>query len=172
MYIETKEIGPDGLAVRRSVGAFRLALSGGDSVQVDTVHLSGELSRDTEGMISFAGLIETSVKVSCSRCLEEYAIPLSLPFDLLYTTEPEGAAGADNRIVEDMVTRVPYDGVRIDLQALFSEQVYLGLPLKPLCRPDCLGLCPRCGTNFNAGDCDCAEERTEDPRLRVLKNLL
>jgi len=44
-------------------------------------------------MISFAGLIETSVKLSCSRCLEEYAIPLSLPFDLLYTTEPEGRCG-------------------------------------------------------------------------------
>ena len=48
----------------------------------------------------------------------------------------------------------------------------VGLPLKPLCRPDCLGLCPRCGTNLNASNCACAEERTEDPRLRVLKNLL
>ena len=171
MYIETKEIGPDGLLVSRSVGAFRLPLSRGDAVQVDTVQLSGELSRDTEG-ISFAGRIETSVKLSCSRCLEEYSAPLALPFDLLYTTEPEGVPGADNRMDEDMVTRVHYDGVRIDLQALLSEQVYLGLPLKPLCRPDCLGLCPRCGTNLNAGDCDCAEERTEDPRLRVLKNLL
>ena len=171
MYIEIKEIGPEGLAISRSIGAFRLPLSGRDSIQVDTVHLSGELNKDADG-ISFAGRIETAAKLSCSRCLEEYSLSLELPFDLFYTTEPEGAAAADNRIDDDLITRVHYDGVRIDLQALLSEQVYLGLPLKPLCRPDCLGLCPRCGTNLNAGDCGCAEERTEDPRLRVLKNLL
>ena len=171
MYIEIKEIGPEGLAVSRSVGAFRLPLSGRDSIQVDAVHLSGELNKDADG-ISFVGRIETSAKLSCSRCLEEYSLRLDLPFDLFYTSETEGAAAADNRIDDDLITRVHYDGVRIDLQSLLAEQVYLGLPLKPLCRPDCLGLCPRCGTNLNAGDCGCAEERTEDPRLRVLKNLL
>jgi len=171
MYIETKEIGPEGLAVSRSIGAFRLPLGGRDSIQVSAVNLNGELSKDADG-ISFVGRIETSARLSCSRCLEEYALPLVLPFDLFYTTEPDGSPGAVSRIDDDMVTRVHFDGDRIDVESLVSEQVYLGLPLKPLCRPDCLGLCPRCGTNLNAGDCACAEERTEDPRLRVLKNLL
>lgn len=171
MFIETKEIRPDGLVIRRSVQAFRLPLSGGDTIQVDTVHLSGELSKDKDG-VSFAGRIATSAQLPCSRCLEEYPLPLDLSFDLYYTTEPDGSAGTDSRIDDDMVTRVHYDGVRIDLQSLLSEQVYLALPLKPLCRPDCLGLCPRCGTNLNAGDCACAEYRTEDPRLQVLKSLL
>jgi DUF177 domain-containing protein len=171
MYIEIKEIGPDGLAVSRSIEAFRLPLSERDSVQVDTVHLNGELNRDKDG-ISFVGRIETSARLSCSRCLEEYSLPLDLPFDLFYTTEPEGTRGADTRLDDDMVTRVHYDGVRIDVRSLLSEQVYLGLPLKPLCRTDCLGLCPRCGTNLNTDACACAEERSEDPRLRVLKNLL
>ena len=171
MYIEIKEIGPEGLSVSRSMKAFRLPLIGNEGVQVDTVHLNGELSRDQDG-ISFAGLIETVATLSCSRCLEEFSLPLELPFDLFYTTEPEGAGNAATRIDDDMVTRVHLDGARIDLQSLLSEQVYLGLPLKPLCRPDCLGLCPRCGTNLNAGGCACAEERTEDPRLQVLKNLL
>jgi uncharacterized protein len=171
MYIETKEIGPEGLTVSRSIGAFRLSLSGRESIQVDTVKLSGELSKDADG-ISFAGRIETSARLSCSRCLEDYSLPLDLPFDLFYTTEPEGPPGSVARIDDDMVTRVHFNGDRIDVQSLLSEQIYLGLPLKPLCRPDCLGLCPRCGTNLNAGDCACAEERTEDPRLRVLKNLL
>lgn len=171
MYIEIKEIGPEGLAVSRSIGAFRLPLGGGEGIQVDTVHLSGELHKEENG-ISFEGQIETSARLSCSRCLDEYTLPLELPFDLIYTTVPEGSRSADSRIDDDMVTRVHFDGGRIDLQSLLAEQVYLGLPLKPLCRPDCLGLCPRCGTNLNVGDCSCAEERTEDPRLRVLKNLL
>jgi len=171
MYIETKEIGPEGLRLSRSIHGFRLAGEEADGIQVDTVEMTGDLSKE-EGGVSFSGRIRTSVRMACSRCLEEYSLPLDLPFDLLYTTAPDTAEGADNRIDDDMVTRIPFDGTRIDLKALLSEQLYLGLPLKPLCRPDCLGLCPRCGTNLNAGDCACAEERTEDPRLRVLKNLL
>jgi uncharacterized protein len=171
MYIETKEIGSEGLSFSRSIGAFRLPLDSGDGIQVDQVQLSGELTRIRDG-ISFIGRIMTAARVPCSRCLEDYSLPLDLPFDLVYTSESDEAARSDNRLVDDMLTRVHFDGTRIDLRALLSEQVYLGLPLKPLCRPDCLGLCPRCGTNLNVGDCACAEERTEDPRLRVLKNLL
>jgi uncharacterized protein len=167
MFIETKEIGPEGLEISRSVGALRLPLGEGDSVPFEAVQLNGELDRDKDG-IAFAGRITTVARLSCSRCLEEYALPLDLPFDLFYTTEPEGEA---SRIDDDMVTRVHYDGVRIDLQSLLAEQMYLALPLKPLCRPDCMGLCPRCGTNLNLSHCACAEKRTEDPRLQALKNL-
>ena len=171
MFIETKEIGPEGLRVSRSIDAFRLPVSDGDSIRIETVQLNGELQPD-QGGFSFVGRIEAAATLSCSRCLEEYSLPLDLPFDLIYTTSPEGGAGEDNRIDEEMVTVTRFDGARIDLMSLLAEQLYLGLPLKPLCRPDCLGLCPRCGTNLNAGTCACAEVRTEDPRLRFLKNLL
>ena len=171
MYIETKEIGPEGLSIDRSIQGFRLPSGEAEGIHVDSVHLSGELSKREDG-VSFSGRISTSAHLACSRCLEDYSLPLDLPFDLFYTTAPDGATGEGNRIDDDMVTRVHYDGARIDLGALLSEQLYLGLPLKPLCRPDCLGLCARCGTNLNGGECACAEERTEDPRLRVLKNLL
>ena len=171
MYIETKEIGPEGLAIDRSIQGFQLPSGDAEGIQVDAVHLSGELSKLEDGL-SFSGRIRTTAPLACSRCLEEYSLPLDLPFDLFYTTSPDGGAEDGNRIYDDMVTRVHYDGARIELGALLSEQLYLGLPLKPLCRQDCLGLCARCGTNLHGGDCACAEERTEDPRLRVLKNLL
>ena len=48
------------------------------------------------------------------------------------------------------------------------EQFYLALPMKPLCREDCKGLCAQCGTNLNTGTCDCAPV-WEDPRLAALK---
>src|SRR3989442_6725545 len=162
MFIETKEIGPEGLIVSRSIGGFRLPVSDADSIWIDRVQLDGELQRDKDGF-SFVGRIETAARLLCSRCLEEYALPLDLAFDLFYTTSPEGGSGEESRIDEEMVTVTHFDGARIDLMSLLSEQVYLGLPLKPLCRPGCLGLCPRCGTNRNDGSCACAEERTEDP---------
>jgi len=171
MFIETKEIGPEGLVVSRSLDGFRLPLNGAEAIGIDAVQLDGELLKENDG-VSFAGRIETRATLACSRCLEDFILPLDLPFDLFYTTGPETPSGDERRLDENMVTRVHIAGSRIDLRSLLSEQVYLGLPLKPLCRPDCLGLCPRCGTNLNTDACTCAEERTEDPRLRILKSLL
>src|SRR5256885_12931211 len=137
MYIETKEIGPEGLVIGRSIQGFRLPSVEDEGIQVAAIHLSGELTKGEDG-VSFSGRIGTSARLACSRCLDEYSLPLDLWFDLFYTTAPDGSAGEDNRIDDDMVTRVHFDGARIDLRALLSEQLYLGLPLKPLCRPDCL----------------------------------
>ena len=65
-----------------------------------------------------------------------------------------------------------YQGDRLDLGEVVREQVLLGLPLKPLCREDCQGLCPRCGKNRNAGPCGCTPEEEEgDPRLEPLRKL-
>ena len=50
------------------------------------------------------------------------------------------------------------------------EQFYLALPMKPLCRESCRGLCPECGTNLNTGTCSCVREWT-DPRLDGLRAL-
>ena len=56
------------------------------------------------------------------------------------------------------------------LNEVLREQFYLALPMKPLCREDCAGLCPRCGTNRNTGSCSCVTE-PEDPRLAPLRGL-
>jgi len=50
------------------------------------------------------------------------------------------------------------------------EQFYLALPMKPLCREDCKGLCPRCGEDLNVKGCGCVIE-TADPRWEALKTL-
>jgi uncharacterized protein len=70
---------------------------------------------------------------------------------------------------EDLETSY-YRDDQIDLSELLREQFYLALPMKPLCRDDCRGLCPECGINLNAGTCTCAPT-WEDPRLAALKEL-
>ena len=172
MYLQTKEIGSEGMTVDRR---FDFALSapreGDEPIRIGQVHLSGTLSKVADG-ISFMGDIETDATVMCSRCLDSFALPLELHFDLLYTTGPEVVEKKESRVDEESITHAQYDGARIDLGQLLEEQVYLGLPLKPLCQGDCHGLCPRCGTNLNLGACRCREEQAEDPRLLVLKTLL
>ncbi len=171
MFIETKEIGPEELVVDRRIECGPLPLEGGESAQIATVHLTGKLFRE-EGGISFTGDIATVATLPCSRCLEAYPLPLDLDFDLLYTTTPDTTPKGERRVDEDRITLTHFDGKHIDLSTLLAEQIYLGLPLKPLCRSDCRGLCPRCGTNLNRGACGCQEERVEDPRLLILKKLL
>ena len=172
MYIETKEIGPEGLEIDRLIGDIApLPLEGSEEVHVQRVHLNGQLHRE-QGGISFEGEIETVATLACCRCLEPYQLPLQLHFNLLYTTEPETPAKGENRVNVGEITRTRYDGLRIGLHELLSEQIYLGIPLKPLCRPICQGLCPRCGANLNQAACSCREEQLGDPRLQVLKKLL
>ena len=173
MYIETKEIGPDGLVVDRDVQwALPSSPEGEEDVRVGRVHLSGEVHKDGRGF-AFSGDIASMATLACSRCLEPYAMPLDMHFDLLYTAEPEDDdRGGETRVDEDSFTEVHFDGAKIDLDSLLSEQIYLALPLKPLCREDCRGLCPRCGVNLNAGDCGCPAEKAPDPRLAVLKKFV
>ena len=59
----------------------------------------------------------------------------------------------------------------IDLKEDVREAIILAFPLKPLCRPECRGLCPHCGRNLNEEKCECREEKI-DPRLAKLKELL
>jgi uncharacterized protein len=63
-----------------------------------------------------------------------------------------------------------YEDFVVPFDPLVEEQLLLELPMKPLCRPDCLGLCPRCGTDRNSDPCDCRDEA--DERLAKLKSLL
>jgi|SRR6185436_15985209 uncharacterized protein len=173
MYIETKDIGPEGLVVDRSA-AWHMPppREGDDEVKVDQIRLSGEVHRDEDRYL-FSGDIATVATLGCGRCLEPFSLPLDLHFDLSYTAHPDPPdRHGEQRIDVDSITEVPFDGARIDLDALFAEQIYLALPLKPLCREECLGLCARCGANLNSNPCGCPAGAEPDPRLAVLKRLV
>jgi uncharacterized protein len=75
-----------------------------------------------------------------------------------------------SEIAADDIGLSEYDGDAIDLGQMMREQFYLALPMKPLCQPECKGLCPVCGTNRNRETCSCASTWV-DPRFEVLKNL-
>src|SRR5262249_1693731 len=63
-----------------------------------------------------------------------------------------------------------YRGGEIDLSGFVHELICLALPVKPLCREECAGLCPRCGVDRNAGACGCPEPAGDSP-FAVLKAL-
>jgi uncharacterized protein len=91
--------------------------------------------------------------------------------DLRYLPASERSSDDEKQVAEEDVDISYYEDDQIDLSDLLREQFYLALPMKPLCRDDCRGLCPQCGVNRNTGTCDCGPG-WEDPRLAPLKGLI
>ena len=77
---------------------------------------------------------------------------MDAPFDLRYLPASEMSTEAEREVEDDDLETSYYRDDQIDLNELLREQFYLALPMKPLCREDCKGLCPQCGTNLNTGD--------------------
>jgi DUF177 domain-containing protein len=139
---------------------------------VAPVSLAFDIGKDKDHF-QLAGSVKTTLELPCSRCLEAFALPVDSTFDLRYQPHAYPASSghdAEREIEEDDLSTAFYDNEEIDLGQLMREQFYLSLPMKPLCRADCRGLCPICGTNLNRGACECKRD-WEDPRLAVLKTL-
>jgi uncharacterized protein len=133
------------------------------------VHLAFEISKDGR-QFRLVGRVASSLALACSRCLDDMTVPVDLPFDLLYLPHQENAGVEEVEVEDDDLTTAFYRDEEIDLGQLVLEQFYLALPMKPLCRESCRGLCPSCGTNLNTATCSCVQEWT-DPRLEGLKAL-
>lgn len=118
-----------------------------------------------------AGGVQTVLELLCSRCLEPYPLAVDGVFDLRYVPQKDVGDYAEREIGDDDLSVAFYEDETIDLEQLVQEQFYLALPMKPLCRPDCRGLCPDCGMNLNQHACDCTRVWV-DPRLEALKSLI
>ena len=119
---------------------------------------SVKLFRTGDGLWVTATL-ESSLPCTCSLCLEEYTQPLELVID--EETQSGGAlaeaAGEGLRIDDDI----------LDLTEAVRQYLEIATPMKPVCRPDCGGICPKCGANLNDAACGCGSA-FRDPRWGAL----
>ena len=136
---------------------------------VAPVDLSFEIQKAKDAF-RLVGTVGTELELQCGRCLEPFRLKVAAPFDLRYLPAAAASTEPDREMADEDLETSYYDSDTIDLNELLREQFYLTLPMKPLCREDCQGLCPQCGTNRNTGTCDCSPV-WQDPRLAPLKNL-
>jgi uncharacterized protein len=136
---------------------------------VAPVRLGFDIHKDKDAF-RLVGAVHTELELPCSRCLEPFRFPVDVAFDQRYLPQPEASADEEREIADEDLETSFYRGAQIDLNELLREQFYLTLPMKPLCREECKGLCAQCGTNLNTGTCDC-RPGWEDPRLAALKQL-
>lgn len=126
--------------------------------------------REIVADIRLKGRYAGSFTAPCARCLEPVKIPLEAEYDLIF--RPLGVdAGASERSISAQETEIGYyQGDSLLLEDVLREQVLLSLPARTLCKPDCKGLCPRCGKNRNLEACNC-EQGPSDPRWEALSGL-
>ena len=135
----------------------------------EPVELEFDIHKDKD-KFRLVGRMRTELELTCSRCVEPYRFPFDAAFDQRYLPFSAASTESEREVEEDDLETSYYSDDQIDISELIREQFYLALPMKPLCREDCKGLCPQCGTNLNAATCDCAPEWV-DPRLAALKSL-
>jgi len=111
--------------------------------------------------------------LSCNRCLTPIHEPASSEVELMILVEPSGKRGeerGEHELKEGDMSVLYLDGEILETRPILLEQLQLNVPMKPLCKPDCKGLCPVCGGDRNRADCDC-EEASPDPRWAALAAL-
>jgi len=114
----------------------------------------------------------TVTQLECSCCLSPIIYPLQLNLQLSYCHQQDlekmGIMIAPGEESEDYQV---FAEKPVNIKDLVLENFLISLPMKPLCRVDCQGLCPECGEDLNQGTCIC-KEKVVDPRLEVLRGLL
>ena len=124
----------------------------------------------TDRSILAKGTLHTEVEVTCSRCLSLFSCPLTLNIEEEYFPIADVVSGASLPLPEEPGCFTIDEHHVIDLTEAIRQYALLAIPMKPLCRGDCAGLCPNCGHNLNQEPCDCSPQETE-PRWSELSKL-
>ena len=144
----------------------RVDLSGlqfGTSFPVsEPVCVSGTV-RNTAGVLMMKGEITTCLHGTCDRCAADFDQDVAIPMDVVLVEELTNEDSEDEWVF-------PLEADAADLEEIVRTVFVLNLDSKLLCKPDCRGLCCRCGKNLNEGPCGCQKEL--DPRFAALRQLL
>jgi uncharacterized protein len=126
--------------------------------------------RDIVADIRLRGKFAGRFQVPCARCVEPVEIPLGADFDLIFRPAVADSEPTERSITAPETEIGYYQKDSLLLEDVLREQVLLSLPVRTLCKPDCKGLCPRCGQNRNSQECTC-DVGPSDPRWEALAGL-
>ena len=135
---------------------------GGCCPLTEPVLASGQV-RNTAGVLELKGEVMTTLHAVCDRCAAEFVREVRYPVEAVLVSG-EVTDSYENPWVFELE-----DGCA-DLDDIVTTALVLNMPSQLLCKPDCKGLCFRCGANLNLGSCNCKPE--PDPRFAALQQLL
>ncbi|MDO4590444.1 MAG: DUF177 domain-containing protein [Slackia sp.] len=110
------------------------------------------------GAILVSGSVTGRLVTSCSRCLADMEVELNGEVEGYFIIEGEGEAPDD--MDEDEFDVLP-ESHEIDLESLLMAAILVDMPLMPLCKDDCKGICSQCGSDLNEGPCGCVSDEVQ-----------
>ena len=129
--------------------------------------ISGKVT-GSAGLVTLTSRVSVPYRGECARCLDSVETVLQFDFDRTIVTE----GMVSDEVLEEKADEylVVKRGILEPDEAII-ESIYLELPSRLLCSPDCRGLCPKCGKKMIGDECGCAP-REIDPRWNKLRELL
>ena len=167
MFIDINKLAPEGVTFDLRLELPDLDGQDGTAIPVREARLHGKVVPGHRG-VELTGRLEGRLGLVCDRCLEPFDTELSTGFALTLVRDAIEFGVGEARLEEGDTSLFFAPEGKADYRTIAVEQIYLNLPLKPVCRPDCAGLCPTCGANRNLLECDCSQESV-DPRLAALQ---
>jgi uncharacterized protein len=128
-----------------------------------------EMLRTDEGLLITAHF-DCTVAARCSRCLSDLSLALTIAFQEEFLPTADPSTGEPLSIPEDTDAFLIDSKQILDLREAVRQYRVMAEPMQPVCQPNCLGLCPRCGYNLNEGPCGCPSQES-DPRWAALAEL-
>jgi len=149
VLIQVADIPEDGLRIE-GVAAFPRPFQD-PAWALDDLSLTVEKDSDT---VFIRGDVAARVPLQCGRCLEPYMVTVRPAVDARFVPSP-ATRGEERELGRDDLETDVYRNGLLDLTVLLETETTLALPMKPLCRESCQGLCPVCGANRNVTACAC-----------------
>ena len=159
----SKIIDCPGASVDFSVSLDLRDLQYGTSYPVSEPVLASGTVRNTAGVLVMTGAVKTCLHGTCDRCAADFTRDVEIPINVVLVTELANEENEDEWVF-------PLEADAADLDEIVRTVFVLNMDSKMLCKPDCKGLCCRCGKNLNDGACTCQKEI--DPRFAALRQLL
>lgn len=156
MRIDIEKALRDGGIVEASMPIGSLEWERGLELATEPVHLKGRLSRLSRGY-DFQAHLNGGLGLECVRCLSAFSLPLSFDFHLVFVKGEDKTGAGESQIQQTDCDLYPCVEGKVDLASVIREQMYLQIPLKPVCSDHCRGLCVTCGESLNLGPCRCAQ---------------
>lgn len=166
MFLDVKDLAVQKLTLWQSFAPGAVDYHTPDLRQVEPLDVQGSAEL-IEGQIHINGQLQTRLEMVCARCLEPVVEEVSRDFDLFYRPLQSMQRDDEMRLKLDDTEMAFFQGEGLFLTDVLAEQVLLSIPMKVICRSDCRGLCPHCGTNLNHDECRCSVQ-TLDPRMASL----
>jgi uncharacterized protein len=139
-----------------------------DDAAVTNVEGDASLLRTDRGLLVTLRAA-ARLKAACSRCLAPMELPIEIDFQEEFIPIVDPLSGTHIASDEAEDSFIIDANLMLDLGEALRQYALMSMPGKPLCRPDCAGLCPNCGANLNEGPCAC-QDRSES-RWRALAAL-